>query len=136
MRKLSVFILFIALCLSPLFASADSIKWKNYSSGVFKSADNAHLPVMLFAMSDNCQWCHKMQATTFSDDTVIKLVNDNFYPVILRVNQNEAAAEKYKLQGVPTLIFFDQGGKIIDTLSGYRQPEEITRNLTNLVRQR
>jgi len=85
---------------------------------------------LLFAMSDTCPWCHKMSATTFSDETVVKLVNEHYYPVILHVNQDEASADKYQLDGVPTMIFFDLNGKIINSFSGYEDPQEMTRHLT------
>jgi thioredoxin-related protein len=131
MKKIGMVTVCVVLYFSSIgLAVAESINWQRYSAGVFQQAIKAQRPVLLFAMSETCHWCHKMSSTTFKDSTVVKLVNENYYPVILEVNQNEVAANKYKLDGVPTMIFFDLSGKIINIYAGYEEPQTMIRHLT------
>jgi thioredoxin-related protein len=131
MKKL----LLAAFLLMSVFGSvyaegSKKIDWHNYSKEVFGEAKDHKQTVMLFAMSDTCPWCEKMESTTFQSSAIIKMVNENFYPVILHVNKNYAEAKKLKLSGVPTIIFFNDDGKVKNKYSGYKDPEVMMQNLT------
>jgi len=39
--------------------------------------------ILLFFYRENCDFCEKMKSQTFSDSAVIKLINDNFFPVMI-----------------------------------------------------
>lgn len=45
--------------------------------------------MLLFFYRENCEYCEKMKNNTFSDLSVVKLINDNFFPVMLNGKSKE-----------------------------------------------
>ena len=60
-----------------------SIKWLALNEAEALSA-KYNKDILLFFYRENCDFCEKMKSQTFSDSAVIKLINDNFFPV--RIN--------------------------------------------------
>ena len=83
MKKL----IFISILL-PLIVSgqvkneSNNIHWLELNQAEILSAkDNKNM--LLFFYRDNCDFCEKMKSQTFSDPSVIKLINNNFFPVMI-----------------------------------------------------
>ena len=83
MKKL----LLILLCL-PMIGFGQSIskdtniKWLELNEAEALSAKHKK-DILLFFYRENCDFCEKMKSQTFSDSAVIKLINDNFFPVMI-----------------------------------------------------
>ena len=83
MKKL----LLILLCL-PMIGFGQSIskytdiKWLALNEAEALSAKQ-NKDILLFFYRENCDYCEKMKSQTFSDSAVIKLINDNFFPVMI-----------------------------------------------------
>ena len=79
MRKL----LLILLCLPMIgFGQDDKIKWLELNEAEELSA-KYNKEILLFFYRENCDFCEKMKSQTFKDSSVIKLINDNFFPVMI-----------------------------------------------------
>ena len=59
-----------------------SIKWLALIEAEKLSA-KYNKDILLFFYRENCDFCEKMKSQTFSDSAVIKLINDNFFPVMI-----------------------------------------------------
>ena len=81
-------------CSQPM-KSSYKIHWMDFESAVAASQKN---PKKLFidVYTDWCGWCKKMDASTFTDDSVAAYINANFYPV------------KFHAESKDTIHFFDQ----------------------------
>ena len=83
MRKL----LLILLCL-PMIGFGQSIskytdiKWLGLNKAE-ELSEKSNKNMLLFFYRQNCEFCEKMKSQTFEDSAVIKLVNDNFFPVMI-----------------------------------------------------
>lgn len=135
MKKIIISILILVALLISLFFvitslyPKQSIHWHEYSPQVFaESKKTGHL-VLLFAKSSVCHWCQETEKNSFTNLSIIKLINDNYYPVILDVDKNETIAEKYLIMGLPTIIIFNSNEKVIKTYSGYFPPEVLEKYL-------
>ena len=106
------------------------IKWDEYDklNEVYKSNEKY---VMLFFYADWCTYCKKMMNTTFKDQKVINLLNDNFISIkingesdkpLSKIDKNitgTSLLRYYQITGFPTMIFLDKKGKPLTALPGY-----------------
>ena len=109
-----------------------SIQWKEYSSTLFVKGKDAHHLVLLFVKSDNCHWCQETEQTTFKKASIIQLINQHYYPVVLDSDKDVKTTEKYSVMDLPTIIILDANEKMIKVFSGYIPPEEIELQLNKI----
>ena len=84
MKKLLLILFFIPMIGFGQSLSKDtSIKWLAINEAEALSVQY-NKEILLFFYRENCDYCEKMKSQTFSDSEVIKLINDNFFPV--RIN--------------------------------------------------
>ena len=94
--------------------SMHSLPWKAYSEDILRTAASEGKPVMIDFFADWCLACHELEQKTFSDPAVQEALKDF---VLLRFDATEDSAtlntlkERYKIVGLPTLIFYDKTGK-------------------------
>ena len=92
-------------------------------------AENNKSLVMLDLYADWCVACKEFEKETFSDPSVQKAFGDM---LLLQVDmtknseENRALMTKYKVLGLPTILFFNQDGKEIEgsRVNGFMSPVE------------
>ena len=92
-------------------------------------AENNKSLVMLDLYADWCVACKEFEKETFSDPSVQKAFGDM---LLLQVDmtknseENRALMTKYKVLGLPTILFFNQNGKEIEgsRVNGFMPPVE------------
>ena len=92
-------------------------------------AENNKPLVMLDLYADWCVACKEFEKETFSDSSVQKAFGDM---LLLQVDmtknseENRALMTKYKVLGLPTILFFNQNGKEIEgsRVNGFMPPVE------------
>jgi len=57
------------------------VNWYPWGDEAFAKARKENKPVFLSIGYSTCHWCHVMEAESFSDPAVAKLINDNFVPI-------------------------------------------------------
>lgn len=145
----------IITLLGIIFIAIAQLSWKPFSTPKSKEkinwvtieeAEQLRLSeprkIMIDVYTDWCGWCKRMDATTFSNPTLVNYVNTHYYAVKLNAEQrepitlggktynfvangrrgyNEIAHEL--LQGkmsYPTVVFLDESMNMIQPLPGYR----------------
>ena len=81
MRKINI-ILFILI---PIFSftqnnSKDDIRWMSLEDARLY-AKEYNQNILIYFYKKDCEYCDKMKKNTLSDPEIIKLINNNFYPV-------------------------------------------------------
>lgn len=122
MNLKSLFV-FAAVCflsaVHPVVSYA--INW-NYSLDESLEQAAAEIkPIMIDFYGESCEWCKKLDKETFSDPQV-DLLSKNFVCVKIDGNKNPALLDKYKIPGVPAVIFLNNSGAEIERIIGYREP--------------
>ena len=92
-------------------------------------AENNKPLVMLDLYADGCVACKEVETETLSDPSVQKAFGDM---LLLQVDmtknseENRALMTKYKVLGLPTILFFNQDGKEIEgsRINGFMPPVE------------
>ena len=106
--------------------------------------------IFMDAYTTWCGPCKLMDRDTFSDPNVIAFINENYYAVKFNAEGTEPVtyqgfdytnpnyregkkgrnathffADALRLQGYPSVVFFQEDGTLIQALPGYKSPQDI-----------
>ena len=110
----------IALFITSSFAIAANEDWSTDLNAAFSKAEKENKHVLVeFTGSDWCPPCKMMRKKVFSQKSFTEKASKDFILVELDfprgnksvAKQNEPHAEKYKIEGFPTVILFSPKGK-------------------------
>lgn len=139
-------LMLIALTVAPLVASEEpaqdsasteparpkEIKWLSYDEGLAKAAaENKYLFIDFTAKW--CGYCKKMERETFSQQSVIDILNNDFVAVKVdgdseneldingyKITERNLTRLEYGVSGYPTFWFLTNNGTKLATIKGYR----------------
>jgi len=141
--------LFLIFLLSYVSIQAQSINWVTMDEAMAlqKKVPKA---IMVDVYTTWCGPCKLLDKNTFSNPDVIAYINEHFYPVKFNAegkdpityqgftytnpNYREAKrgrnathffADALRLQGYPSLAFFESDGTLIQSIVGYQTPQEL-----------
>ena len=125
------------LLLAPghLFFHRQGIQWLNYNEAQIQKALAQVKPVIIDFTADWCVPCRELEHRTFASPRVIAEAKHFF---TLKVDlthsakpENRSLTERYRIKGVPTVIFLDRNGKEIESLRFYEviEPEEFLQKM-------
>jgi thioredoxin-related protein len=80
-----IFILLLSLLPYLSFtqgAQKNSIEWLSLSDGE-KYSEKYNKNMLIFFYRDNCDYCMRMKKEVLSDPLIIRLINGNFFPVMI-----------------------------------------------------
>ncbi|HEX7117297.1 MAG TPA: DUF255 domain-containing protein [Longimicrobiales bacterium] len=98
---------------SPRPNRAAEIRWREWSVAAFEEAARADRPVLLNLTAVWCQWCHRMDETTYSDAELIELINESVIPVRVDADRHPEVQDRYIAGGWPTNAFLTPGGEVL-----------------------
>ncbi|HLF35120.1 MAG TPA: DUF255 domain-containing protein [Cyclobacteriaceae bacterium] len=150
-REARLFLFSLALTFTlSLFSmdafSQEKIQWYSIEQAEKLAKENPR-KIFIDVYTDWCGWCKKMDATTFTDPRIVKLLNTHFYAVKLdgegkedvqfkdksykfipygRNGYNELAATLMNGQlSYPTSVYLDEKLNIIQPIPGYMTVENL-----------
>ena len=115
----------VAFLLMAGSASGQEIKWRHDYNAARKEAAETGKPLLFDFGTESCSWCRKLDATTFRDPKVVKLLNENFIPVKIDANKHEKMTSALGIDGFPTLILAASDGKVVGRHAGYADAKEL-----------
>ena len=117
--------------------SSASIAWRSSEAEAFERARADGRPVVVDFWADWCGACAMLERSTFFDERVRSAMK-RLVTVRMDGSENsdaltsgryDAAAERWKVRVLPTLLFFDPGGKLLERIEGVVGPDELLRKL-------
>lgn len=130
-----------------LLASAQGqsgVRWYSIDDAVRLAALEPRI-IVIDVYTEWCGWCKRMDATTFSDPEITRILNEDFYPVKLHAEGREdivigdrtyrfvdnggrgyhelAAIVTRGRLAYPTVSYVEASGRVIEARAGYASPE-------------
>lgn len=109
-----------------------ALKFLPYDQQHLARAAAEHKPVLIDFGADWCIPCREMEHTTFVDPAVVAEARRfvALHADLTRLDhRNDEIVSEYRIQGVPTLLLIDGGGKIQKRMVGYIGPKEMFESL-------
>lgn len=113
-----VSIVFVA---SGATANAQEVKWRQDYTAARREATETGKPLFFDFGTEACGWCRKLDATTFRDPKVVKLLNERFIPVKIDANRHEKLTSALGIESYPTLVLATPEGKVAGRHTGYAE---------------
>jgi len=138
--KLKTSILLILLSATVAVGHAQSVNWLTWEEAIEKSqTDKKKFFVDVY--TSWCNWCKKMDETTFQSEEVVDYLNQNYHAIKFDAEQRQDITignQTYKFVrsgkrgyhelafeiangrlSYPTVVFLDENMKVIQSLGGY-----------------
>lgn len=87
-------------------APKGALPWAEFSAATFARARAERRFVVLDAAAEWCHWCHVMEATTYHDPRVQKVLGERFIQVKVDVDSRPDLEERYGDYGWPATVIF------------------------------
>jgi len=91
-------------------------------------------PVFIYARSQVCGWCKKFEEETFTNQTVIKKLNENFILVSIDVYDQRTESTDLRVRGTPTEIFLNENGIEIKRIPGYTETQLFLDTINEIIK--
>lgn len=109
------------------------LNWQAWSDQVFTQARTEQRFVLLDLEAVWCHWCHVMDATTYSNPAVIKILQSKYIVVKADQDSRPDLSNRYEDYGWPATVVFNADGQEIVKRRGYLPPEEMTSMLRAII---
>lgn len=84
-----------------------------------EAAKEENKPVFVYFRSEYCGWCRKFESETFTNESVIQHLNENFILVSIDVYEQKNETRDFRVRGTPVEVFLDSNGTEIKRIPGY-----------------
>ena len=145
MKRLKISISVTSLVLALLSISSWALcspaaNWRTYSEALILEAKKSDIPVIINFHADWCLPCIKLDQKTFKHPDFIRTAKD-FTLIQVDLTErsdpmHEALIGKYKISGVPTIIFLDRRGAERPDLrvEEYLKPQDFQYRMAKLIK--
>lgn len=88
-------------------------------------------PYVLELNAEWCGFCKLFERETLKDPAVIAYLEQHYMMASVDSEEGEGLflSDKYKVKGLPALLFFNSEGKLMGKMIGYQDSEEFLYNL-------
>lgn len=119
---------------APNAAPGEPLAWADLDSATLERARREKKYVLLDGAAEWCHWCHVMEATTYHDPAVRKILDAHFIAVKVDVDSRPDVLERYGDWGWPATILFAPDATEIGKYRGYIPPEKLVAILEEVVK--
>ncbi len=112
------------------------IVWESDMPAALERARNEGKPVLVNFYADWCVWCKRLESTTLRDAKVASVLQNRVVPLSLDVESDgKELSDEYRVDGLPTIIVLDAGGKEIGRIPGYMPPDSFLERVEGFLQQ-
>lgn len=131
-------IIIIMISLFTIISCKDSfgaIKWEKDLATAKKKARDKNLPIMIDIYTDWCSWCEELDKNTYANKEVMEVAKKM---ISIKLNpetseEGEEIAQKYGVQGYPTILFINADGFVLENVGGYVEGEKFVPYMKNAI---
>lgn len=82
-----------------------NIEWRSWGDAAFAESRDSGKPILLSISAVWCHWCHIMDQRTYSDPTIIDIINKHYIPIRADVDREPDVNLRYNMGGWPSTVF-------------------------------
>ena len=75
--------------------SENPINWQRWSNSIFNTSEDLDKLLVVSIGYSSCHWCHVMEEETFANDSIAKIMNENFINVKVDREENPDVDQAY-----------------------------------------
>ena len=114
-------------------APREELAWATLSPETFARAKAERKYIVLDGSAEWCHWCHVMEATTYHDPEIRKILEKHFIAVKVDVDSRPDIEERYGDYGWPATVMFSPDATELGKYRGYINPEKFKGILEEIV---
>jgi uncharacterized protein YyaL (SSP411 family) len=114
-------------------APKEPLPWADFSPATFARAKAERRFVVMDGSAEWCHWCHVMEATTYHDPAIKKLLAERFIQVKVDVDSRPDLEERYGEYGWPATVIFSPDAEELGKYRGYLPPEKFVEILREVL---
>ncbi len=118
---------------APAGAPRRGPPWASFSFETFARAKAEHKFIVLDGTAAWCRPCRAMEATTYRDPAVQRLLDEHFIAIKVDIDENPDVEKLYADWGWPATVLFSPDADELGKYQGYLGPEEFAGILRRVV---
>jgi thiol:disulfide interchange protein len=112
------------------------VTWEKDLQSALERAQSEGKPVLVNFYADWCVWCKRLESTTLRDAKVASVLQDRVVPLSLNVEgSGRELSNEYRVDGLPTIVVLDAGGREIGRIPGYMPPDSFLERVETFLQQ-
>jgi thiol:disulfide interchange protein len=104
------------------------LEWLTSFDSALQTAQQKKKPVMIDFYADWCGWCKRLDTDTYAHADVVSKAGD-FIALKIDADVRRDISSRYRIAGLPTILFIDQNGSEIHRVVGYRRPNQFVQEM-------
>ena len=117
--SLLVVLQLISSCAREVERTGQGVNWLVSFDEALEIAKKKDQPIMIDFYADWCGWCKRLDNDTYIDDDVVSKA-EAFVSLKIDADAERCLSSRYRIAGLPTILFIDQMGREIHRVVGYR----------------
>ena len=113
---LTFLVVSLAYAWYSFYVPSNNIEWVNDITSVQQLTNDTGKNTLIFFTGKWCVPCRIMKREVFADNEVERIVNSQFTPVMIDIDNpsTKELVNYYKIDATPTTIIIDSKGKVLD----------------------
>ncbi len=107
----------------PSGAPRETLAWAELGPAAFARAKAEGRLVVIDGAAEWCHWCHVMEATSYHDPDVRKILDARYVAVKVDVDSRPDFEERYGAWGWPATVLLTADGRELGKFKGYLEPD-------------
>jgi len=110
------------------------IQWQDELMDAWKKAVDQKRPLLVYVNMDGCAYCRKLEKDTLSNPQIAEKIGSGFIAAKLNGPKDPKFVKRLGVRAYPTLVIISPENKVLDSISGFVEAEELFERLKSVAK--